>query len=61
MTRTQITTKQIAPFIFLNFSCIYYATIRMVAGSIPDEVNDFSPIYLILPATLYDPGVYSVS
>jgi hypothetical protein len=31
-----------------------------IAGSRPDEVNDFFPIYLILPATI-GPGVYSAS
>jgi hypothetical protein len=36
-----------------------YATSWKVAGSIPDEVNQFFfPIYLILPAAL-GPGVYS--
>jgi hypothetical protein len=30
----------------------------MVAGSRPDEVNEFSSIYLILPDAL-GPGVYS--
>jgi hypothetical protein len=30
----------------------HYATSRNVAGSRPDEVNEFSSIYLILPAAL---------
>jgi hypothetical protein len=39
----------------------HYATSRKVAGSRPDEVNDFSfSIYLIFPAAP-GPGVYSVS
>jgi hypothetical protein len=37
-----------------------YATSRKVAGSSPDEVIDFSSIYLILPAAL-GPGVHSAS
>jgi hypothetical protein len=37
----------------------HYATSRKVAGSRPDEVNEFCfSIYLILPAVLYT-GVYS--
>jgi hypothetical protein len=38
----------------------HYATSREVVGSRPDEMNNFSSIYLILPAAL-GPGVYSVS
>jgi hypothetical protein len=38
----------------------HYATSRKVAGSRPDEVNEFFSIYLILPAAL-GPGVYSAS
>jgi hypothetical protein len=39
----------------------HYATSQNVAGSTPDEVNEFFfSIYLILPATL-DPEVYSAS
>jgi hypothetical protein len=34
------------------------STSREVAGSRPDEVNEFFSIYLILPAAL-GPGVYS--
>jgi hypothetical protein len=37
-----------------------YATSRKVAGSRPDEVNEFFSIYLILPAAL-GPGVHSAS
>jgi hypothetical protein len=37
-----------------------YFTNQKVAGSRPDEVNDFLLIYLILPAAL-GPGVYSAS
>jgi hypothetical protein len=37
-----------------------YATRRNVLGSRPDEGNEFSPIYLILPAAL-GPGVHSAS
>jgi hypothetical protein len=37
-----------------------YATSWKVAGSIPDEVTEFSSIYQILLATL-GPGVYSAS
>jgi hypothetical protein len=37
-----------------------HATSRKVAGSRPDEVNEFFPIYLILPAAL-GPVVYSAS
>jgi hypothetical protein len=36
----------------------HYGNSRKVAGSRPDEVNEFFSIYLILPAAL-DPGVYS--
>jgi hypothetical protein len=39
---------------------IYYATSLKVAGSRPDEVNEFLPIYLILLAAL-GPGGYSAS
>jgi hypothetical protein len=35
-----------------------YATSWKVAGSRPDEVNEFFSIFLILPATL-GPGVHS--
>jgi hypothetical protein len=35
----------------------HYATSRKVAGSRPEEVNEFFSIYLILPAAL-SPGVY---
>jgi hypothetical protein len=38
----------------------HYATSQKVAGSRPDEVNEFFSIYLILPAAL-GPGVYSAS
>jgi hypothetical protein len=38
----------------------HYATSRKVAGSRPDEVNEFFPIYLSLPAALGS-GVYSAS
>jgi hypothetical protein len=38
----------------------HYATSRKVAGSRPDEVINFFPIYLILPAAL-GPGVHSAS
>jgi hypothetical protein len=38
----------------------HYSTSQKVAGSIPDEVNEFSSTYLILSAAL-SPGVYSVS
>jgi hypothetical protein len=38
----------------------HYAVSQKVAGSSPDEVNEFFPIYLILSATL-GPGVYSAS
>jgi hypothetical protein len=37
-----------------------YATRVTVAGSIPDEVNECSSIYLILPA-VFGPGVFSAS
>jgi hypothetical protein len=37
-----------------------YATSQKVAGSKPDDVNEFFPICLILPALLRR-GVYSVS
>jgi hypothetical protein len=39
---------------------MHYATIRNVAGSRHDGVNDFFLIYLILPAAL-GPGIYSAS
>jgi hypothetical protein len=39
---------------------MHYATSRKVAGSRPNEVNDFFEIYLILPAAL-GPGVSSAS
>jgi hypothetical protein len=38
----------------------HYVTSRKVAGSRPDEVNEFSSISLILPVAL-GPGVYSTS
>jgi hypothetical protein len=38
----------------------HYTTIRKVAGSRPDEVNNFSSMYLILPAAL-SPGVHPAS
>jgi hypothetical protein len=38
----------------------HYVTRRKDAGSRPDEVNTFSLIYLILPASL-GPGVHSAS
>jgi hypothetical protein len=37
-----------------------YAASRKVTGSRPDEVSEFFPIYLILPAAL-GPGVHSAS
>jgi hypothetical protein len=37
-----------------------YATSYNVAGSRPEETNDFFSVYLILPATV-GPGVYSAS
>jgi hypothetical protein len=43
-----------------NDSILFPDSIRPVAGSRPDEVNDFLSIYLILPAAL-GPGVYSAS
>jgi hypothetical protein len=39
---------------------MHYAASQKVAGLIPDEVNEFFSIYLILSATL-GPGVYSAS
>jgi hypothetical protein len=39
---------------------MHYATSRKVSGSIPNEVTEFSSIYLIVPAAL-GPGVYSAS
>jgi hypothetical protein len=39
---------------------IFHATRRKVAGSRPDEVNEFLSIYLIFKAAL-GPGVYSAS
>jgi hypothetical protein len=39
-------------------SVVVKATSRKVAGSRPDETNQFSSIYLILPVAL-EPGVYS--
>jgi hypothetical protein len=38
----------------------HYATRRKVAGSRPDEANEFFSIYLILPAAL-GPGDFSAS
>jgi hypothetical protein len=38
----------------------HYATRQKVAGSRPNEVNEFSSIYLFLPISL-GPGVYSDS
>jgi hypothetical protein len=38
----------------------HYVTSRKVAGSRPDEVNEFYSIYLILLAAL-GPGVHSAS
>jgi hypothetical protein len=38
----------------------HYATSRKVAGSRPDEVNEFSSIYLILMSAL-GPGIYLTS
>jgi hypothetical protein len=37
-----------------------YATSRKVEGARPDEVNEFSSVYLMLPAAL-GPGVCSAS
>jgi hypothetical protein len=38
----------------------HYATHRKFAGSRPDKVKEFFPIYLILPAAL-GPGVHPAS
>jgi hypothetical protein len=43
--------------LFFIFYSWHYATSQKVAGSRPDEMNEFSSIYLILQASL-GPGVY---
>jgi hypothetical protein len=58
------TNSPLPPNTVENFTMYYlhmrYATNRKVAGSRPDEANEFLSIYLILPVAL-GPGVYSAS